>query len=265
MDRFDSGMPSRIRLGVVRWLAFGALAVGLAVGFALADPTSLRPDYTDASVPLGVLLIATIGAMVGFVIALTLRKPEAAWWAATSAMVAPAALLTIASAGMGTWFPWCAVALCVPLIAMFVCLRHERPEPEDTDAGPARGARRASVVVSAVALVVSMFSGAGMEDIDYSGTWTNHEHGVTLTMSSSSGGRSSYTLTSGTCSEEADWTLDHPQMSTSVQAWLLRDSGTTRCIPGPDSIRLRVVGGTVAKPVLSTNGPSGVSWVLTRQ
>lgn len=76
MDRFGSGMPSRIRLGVVRWLAFGALAVGLAVGFALADPTSLRPDYTDASVPLGVLLIATIGAMVGFVIALTLRSPR---------------------------------------------------------------------------------------------------------------------------------------------------------------------------------------------
>ncbi|WP_314251269.1 hypothetical protein [Streptomyces sp. DSM 40907] len=183
MDRLGSGMPSRIRLGVVRWLAFGALAVGLTVGFVLADPTTLRPDYTDASVPLGVLLVAMIGAMVSFV----------------------------------------------------------------------------------VALVVSMFSGEGMEDIDYSGTWTNHEHGVTLTMSSSPGGRSSYTVESAMCSEAADWTLDYPQMSTSVHVRPPRDSGTTRCIPGPDSIVLHVVGGTVAKPVLSTNGPSGVSWLLTRQ
>lgn len=265
MDGLGSGMPSRIRLGVMRWLAFGALAVGLTVGFVLAEPASLSPDYTDISVPLGVLLIAMIGAMVSFVVALSLRKPEAAWWAATSAMVAPALLMMIASAGMGTWFPWCAVALCAPFIALAVCLRHEQPEPEDTDAGPARGARRASVVLAAVALVVSTFSGAGMEDVDYSGTWTNHEHGVTLTLSSSSGGPSSYTLTSGTCSEAADWTLDYPQMSTSVQVWLLRDSGTTRCIPGPDSIRLYVVGGTVARPVLSTNGPSGVSWHLTRE
>ncbi|MGW3325426.1 hypothetical protein [Streptomyces virginiae] len=249
----------------MRWLTFCALAVGLTVGFVLAEPTSLRPDYTDASVPLGVLLIAMIGAMVSFVVALSLRKPEAAWWAATSAMVAPAILLMITSAGMGTWLPWCAVALGAPLIAVAVCLRRERPEPEDTDAGPARGARRASVVLSVVALVVSMFSGAGMEDIDYSGTWANHEHGVTLTLSGSSNGRSSYTLTSGTCSEAADWTLDYPQMSTSVQVWLLRDSGTTRCIPGPDSLLLHVVGGTVAKPVLRTPGPSGVSWLLTRE
>ncbi|KPI23494.1 hypothetical protein OV450_7416 [Actinobacteria bacterium OV450] len=265
MSGLGSGMSSRIRLGVARWSVFGAQAVGLTVGFALAEPTSLTPDYSDTSVPLLVLLFAMMGAMVSFVVALTLRKPEAAWWAATTAIATPAVLLMIASAGMGTWFRWCVVALCVPLIPMILCFRHERPEPQDTDAGPARGARRASVVLSAIALVVSIFSGAGIEDVDYTGTWTNHEHGVTLTMSSPPDGQSSYTLTSGTCSEAANWTLDYPQMSTSARVRLLRDSGTTRCLPGPDSIVLYIVGGTVAKPVLSTGGPTGVTWLLTRQ
>ncbi|MFD7257108.1 hypothetical protein [Streptomyces sp. NPDC059874] len=93
----------------------------------------------------------------------------------------------------------------------------------------------------------------------------HREHDVTLTLSGSPAGRGSYTLRSGTCSEEADWTLDHPQTSTSVQVWLLRDGRTARCIPGADNIMLHVAGGTVAKPVLSTTGPNGTGWLLTRQ
>ncbi len=258
MDRFDSGEPS----GTVRWMAFGVQAVGLTVGFALADPAALTPDYTDAVVPMGLLLLVGSAAIVSFVIALALRKPEAAWWAATSALAAPAVLWTTASAGMGDWFIWCAVALCAPLIGVFTCLRRERPEPRDTSTRPGHGAGRASLVLSVVALAVSMFSGAEMEDADYAGTWTTRDHDVTLTLSDPPDGRSSYTLNSPTCSETGDWTLDHPQMTTSVQVWLLRDNGATRCIPGSDSIRLHVVGGTATRPVLS---PNGTAWLLTRQ
>ncbi|WP_406179263.1 hypothetical protein [Streptomyces sp. NBC_01006] len=264
MDGLGKGMSSQMRLGIAQWLAFGAQAVGLTVGFVLAEPTSLKPEYADVLVTMCVLLIAGSGAIVSCVIALARRKPGAAWWAATSA-TAIAALMMLPSAGMGIWFPWCAVALCAPLIGMFASLRRERTEPEDTGPGPTHGAGRAAVALSAVALTVSMFSGAGIEDVDYSGTWTTREHDVTLTLSGSPGGRGSYTLRSATCSEEADWSLRNPQMSTSVQVWLLRDSMTTRCIPGPDNIRLYVAGGTVAKPVLSTTGPNGTAWFLTRQ
>ncbi|MGW6576128.1 hypothetical protein ACWGAN_28705 [Streptomyces sp. NPDC054945] len=243
-------------------MAFGVQAVGLTVGFALADPAALTSDYTNAVVPMGLLLLVGSGAIVSFVIALALRKPEAAWWAATSALAAPAVLWTTASAGMGDWFIWCAVALCAPLIGVFACLRRERPEPRDTGTRPGHGAGRASVVLSVVALVVSMFSGAGMEDVDYTGTWTNSEQGVTLTLSGPPDGPSSYTLESATCSETGDWTLDHPQMTTSVQVWLLREKGAARCLPGSDSLRLLVVGGTATRPVLS---PNGTAWLLTRQ
>ncbi|MER7826026.1 hypothetical protein ABTX85_26090 [Streptomyces sp. NPDC096097] len=246
-------------------MAFGAQVVFLTVGFVRAEPTALTPDYTDAGVAMGVLLLVTVAGIVSFVIAMTRLQPEAAWWAATSVPAAPAVLFMIASAGMGDWFVWCAVALCVPLVSMLVCFRYERPKSQYTDGGPARGAGRASVVLSVVALAVSLFSGAGMEDIDYTGTWTNSEQGVTLTLSDPPDGPSSYTLESATCSETADWTLDHPQMTTSVQPWLLREKGAARCLPGPDSLRLLVVGGTVAEPVLGTAGPNGVFWFLTRQ
>ncbi|MFE5560175.1 hypothetical protein [Streptomyces sp. NPDC056544] len=265
MDGLGEGVPAQTRPGVAQWSVFGAQAVGLVVGFALAEPTSLTPDYTNVLVAMCVLLIAGSGAIVGLVIALVRRKSGAAWWAATSATAIPAVLLMLPSAGMGTWFAWCAVALCAPLIGMFVSLLCERPEPEGTGAGATYGAGRAAVALSVVALAVSMFSGAGAEDVDYSGTWTTHERDVILTLSGSPGGRGSYTLRSATCSEEADWTLDYPQMSTSVQVWLLRGSGTARCIPGPDNVMLHVAGGTVAKPVLSATGPNGTVWFLARQ
>lgn len=234
------------------WSAFSAQAVGLTVGFVLAEPTTLRPDYSNGAVVLGMLLVAGFCAVVSFAIALARRKSDAAWWAGASATALLAVMVTLVWAGTGGWFPWCATSLYASLVAAFVSLLLKRPEPAADGGGiPARRAGKAAATVAAVALVVALFSGGGMEDVDYTGTWTAREHDLTLKLTDGDygeGSRGHYTLHRQACSENADWNLDHPQMTTSVQVWLIRDRITTPCLPGTGDIMLRVAGGTVASP-----------------
>ncbi|MBT2451370.1 hypothetical protein J7F03_30740 [Streptomyces sp. ISL-43] len=261
------GRLSRRRLGIVLWSVFVTEAVGLAAGFALADPTRLRPDYSGVFLALGVLLMAELQAAVAFVIALVRRTPEAAWWAAASAVAIPAVVVMLLESGTGFWFTWCVVAVFASFVATLLSFRRaSRPGPGGGGGGaPACRAGMGAAALSVVALVaaVSMSTEAGMDDVDFSGTWTAPEHDLTLTLTGApygQGGR--YTLRWGACSEEAAWSLDSPQMTTSVQVWLDRDE-VTHCLPASD-VEIRVAGGTVADPVLGLTGPDRTDWLLTR-
>lgn len=261
------GGPSQRRLGIALWSAFGTQAVGLAVGFVLAEPTSLRPDHSPDLITLSVLFIAGSGAAVTFVLVRNRRESGTVWWAAASATALLAVMVMLLEAGVGAWFAWCAMALLSSFAGIFASLRRAgRPEPEGgDDAGtpPSRRTGKAAAALAAVALVAAMSMGAGMEDVDYSGTWTARPHELTLTLTGASHGQGHYTLRWGACSEEATWSLDYPHMTTSVQVWLHRDVATA-CLPGPEDVMLRVAGGTVAAPVLDFTGPDGTTWLLTK-
>ncbi|MFI1645808.1 hypothetical protein ACH4XT_02545 [Streptomyces avidinii] len=260
----------RRRTDIALWSAFGIEAVGLATGFALAEPTSLRPDYSGSLLVPVVLLIAGVGSFVTFVLALIRRRFGAAWWSAASGAAPLAVLVMLLESGTGTWFIVCATAALAAFAgALASLLRGSRPAPQDDgdagDAGDAAGGGtgKAAAAVAAVALVASVSMGGGMEDVDYSGTWTSDRRDLTLTLTDKPLGGGHYTLRWGGCSEEDSWVLDYPQMTTSVRVRLLRDA-TTKCLPGDRTPLLHVAGGTVAAPILNFRGPDGTRWTLTR-
>ncbi|MFE9484726.1 hypothetical protein ACFYNM_39870 [Streptomyces spororaveus] len=262
------GGSSRGRLGIALGAALAIEAVGLAVGFGLSEPTSLRPDYSDPLLGLDVLLPAECVAVAAIVIALARRKPGAAWWAVASATAILAVSVQLLEAGAGGWSTWCAIALLASFTGIVLSLLPTgRPVPEggdDRGAAPGRLTGKAATALAVVALVASMSMGEGMEDVDYSGTWTAGRDDLTLTLTGGQDG-GQYTLRWGTCTEQSDWTLDYPQMTTSVQVWLIRETGaTSTCLPGTKNIMLRVSGGTAAAPTLALPGPDGKTWTLTR-
>ncbi|MGW6704945.1 hypothetical protein ACWGDE_08640 [Streptomyces sp. NPDC054956] len=265
---------SRQRLGRVLWSALAIEAVALAAAFALSDPTRLRPDYAGGGLLTLGALAAEFLAIVAFANAHLRQRPEAAWWAAASATAVPAVGVMLLIAGTGGWFVWCGIALLASAAGVLVSLwRGSPPEPGDGGAAGADGATtrrtgRAAVALSAVALVTAIsmaVTGPGMEDVDFSGTWTASGRDLTLTLTDGAHGQGGkYTLRSGECTEEATWNLDYPQMTTSVQVWL-NQGEATHCLPGGTQVMVRVAGGTVAAPVLSLPGPDGTAWLLTRQ
>ncbi|MFE1875416.1 hypothetical protein ACFW9N_31830 [Streptomyces sp. NPDC059496] len=256
------------RQGIALWLAFGIEAVGLTMGFALADPTDLRPDHSDGLLAMCVLLIAGVGSFIALVLALVRQRSGPAWWAAASMTATLAVLVMLMESGMGAWFTGCAVALlAIPAGAAASLRSASRHAPEgDAETGPTPGdgIGKAATALAAVALVASMFMGGGMEDVHLSGTWTADRDGLTLTLTDSRLGDGQYALEREGCSEKGSWTLDNPPMATSVKARLHQDTTTTACLPGTNSVVLYIAGGTVAAPILDLRGPDGTRWTLTR-
>ncbi len=247
--------------------ALGVEAVGLVVGFALAEPTTLRPDHSSSMPAMGVLLVVGCGSFVALLVAAIHQHFGAAWWAAASMTAPLAVLVMLMESGTGAWFTGCAVALLALPAGLAASLRHApRPTPEgDADAGAAPGGEigKAATALAAVALVASLFMGGGMEDVDFSGTWTADRHDLSLTLTDEPNKARNYTLELGDCSEGASWVLDHPQMTTSVRVLLFRDA-TTTCFPGTRNVILHVAGGTVDAPILDFQAPDGTRWTLRR-
>ncbi|WKD34955.1 hypothetical protein [Streptomyces xanthophaeus] len=256
------------RPDIALWWALGIEAVGLLVGFGLAEPTSLRPDHSGGLLAMCVLLIAGFGASIALVLALAHRQSGAAWWAAASTIAPLAVLVMLMESGMGDWFTGCAIALLAAPTGAFVSLRRASRSAPEGDAGtgamPGGDIGKAATALAAVALVASLFMGGDMEDVDFTGTWTADRDNVTLTLTDSRLGDGQYTLQREGCSEEGSWTLDNPPLTTSVKAQLHQDTATTACLPGTNSAMLYVAGGTVAAPVLDLRGPDGTRWTLTR-
>ncbi|WP_405440946.1 hypothetical protein OG373_27385 [Streptomyces avidinii] len=248
--------------------ALGIEAVGLLVGFGLAEPTSLRPDHSSGLLAMCVLLIAGCGSFIALVLALAHRRSGPAWWAAASTIALLAVLMMLMESGMGDWFTGCAVALlAIPAGAVVSLRRASRHAPEGgagAGATPGGDIGKAATALAAVALVASLSMGGGMEDVDFAGTWTADRHDLTLTLTDSRLGDGQYTLQREGCSEEGSWTLDNPAVTTSVKARLHQDTATTACLPGTNSVMLYIAGGTVAAPILDLRGPDGTRWTLTR-
>ncbi|MFG2236021.1 hypothetical protein ACGFNX_39555 [Streptomyces sp. NPDC048723] len=257
------------RPGIALWWALGIEAVGLLVGFGLAEPTNLRPDHSSGLLAMCVLLIAGFGSLLALVLALAHRRSGAAWWAAAS-MIAPLAVLVmLMESGMGDWFTGCAVALLAIPAGAVVSLRsaslHAREGDAETGSAPGGDIGKAATALAAVALVASISMGGGTEDVHLSGTWTADRDDLTLTLTDSRLGDGQYTLQREGCSEEGIWTLDNPPLTTSVKAQLHQDTATTACLPGTNSAMLSIAGGTVAAPILDLRGPDGMRWTLTRE
>ncbi|MFJ4864208.1 hypothetical protein [Streptomyces sp. NPDC088748] len=271
MSRTSQG-PQEWRDIALRW-ALGIEAVGLLVGFALAEPTALRPDHSGSMPAMGVLLVAGCGSFAALVVAAIRQHFGAAWWAAASMTASLAVLVTLMESGTGGWFIGCAAALlAIPAGVVASLPRASRPAPEgDPDPGAApgdgdgTGTGKAATALAAVALAASLFMGGGMEDVDFSGTWTADRHDLTLTLTGTGepNDRGQYTLELGGCSERASWVLDHPQMTTSVRVLLFRDESST-CLPGTRNLVLHVAGGTVDTPTLDFQSPDGTRRTLRR-
>ncbi|MFD9011513.1 hypothetical protein [Streptomyces sp. NPDC059552] len=267
MSRTSQG-PQEWRDIALRW-ALGIEAVGLLVGFALAEPTTLRPDHSGSMPAMGVLLVAGCGSFAALVVAAIRQHFGAAWWAAASMTASLAVLVMLMESGTGGWIIGCAAALlAIPAGVVASLPRASRHAPEgdpDPGAAPGDGTGKAATALAAVALAASLFMGGGMEDVDFSGTWTADRHDLTLTLTGTgepnNGGQ--YTLELGGCSERASWVLDHPQMTTSVRILLFRDESST-CLPGTRNLILHVTGGTVDTPTLDFQSPDGTRRTLRR-
>ncbi|MFE5806186.1 hypothetical protein [Streptomyces sp. NPDC056491] len=272
------GGSSQRRPGIAPGAAFAAEAVSLAVGFALAEPTTLIPDHSTTAAAMPVLFAAGFGTAAALAFALHRRESGTAWWATASGTALLAVMVLLLESGAGAWFTWCAVALLssfAGIAASHARARRSAPEKRDrTATAPGRFSGKAATALGAVVLVASLCSGAGMDDVDYSGTWTAREGGPTLTLSSGSPGQreeqGNYTLQWGACTEKATWHLYHPLMTNSVQVWLERDTATPpapdpACLPDAKRVKIYVEGGTAAAPVLGLTGPGGKNWALTRK
>ncbi|MEU2452668.1 hypothetical protein ABZ605_21625 [Streptomyces sp. NPDC012765] len=265
MSRTSQG-PQEWRDIALRW-ALGIEAVGLLVGFALAEPTTLRPDHSGSMPAMGALLVAGCVSFAALVVAAIRQHFGAAWWAAASMTASLAVLVMLMESGTGGWFIGCAAALlAIPAGVVASLPRASRPAPEgdpDPGAAPGDGTGKAATALAAVALAASLFMGGGMEDVDFSGTWTADRHDLTLTLTGEPDGGGQYTLELGGCSERSSWVLDHPQMTTSVRVLLLRDESST-CLPGTRNLVLHVTGGTVVTPTLDFQSPDGTRRTLRR-
>ncbi|MFD7786881.1 hypothetical protein ACFV4Q_27900 [Streptomyces nojiriensis] len=262
------GGSSQRQPDIALWWALGIEAVGLLVGFALADPTALRPGESDGLLAMCVLLIAGFGAFMALLLALMHQRSGPAWWAAASMTATLAVLVMLMESGMGDWFTGCAIALLAAPAGAVVSLRDaSRHAPEgdaETGTAPGGGIGKAATALAAVALVASMSMGEGMDDVRLSGTWTADRNDLTLTLTDSRLGDGQYTLQREGCTENGSWTLDNPPMATDFKARLHQDTATTACLPGTNSVILYIAGGTVAAPILDLRGPDGMRWTLTR-
>ncbi|MET9959566.1 hypothetical protein ABZ128_10885 [Streptomyces sp. NPDC006326] len=251
------GEGSKSRPGIVLWSALAVEVAALAGAFALADTTALAPTWGILDNPL-VALVGVLLAVAALVTALERRNVAAAWRAAASGILALAFGILLVTAGRGTWFVCCVVALPASWVATLVAFRGPgRPSPR-----PAR----AATAVAVAALAGAIWSGAGsVEDADYAGTWSASGDTALLTMSDLERphGDGQYTLRVGTCTENGTWAFDYPQMSFSTQVWLRR--GGAMCLQGRQEILVRIVGGTEAAPVIGLPGPNDTELRFTKR
>ncbi|MEU2390396.1 hypothetical protein [Streptomyces sp. NPDC007369] len=244
------------RLGIVLPFALAVELVGVAGVFALADPTLMEPEYEGFFTYSAVALLGTALAVPAFAFALARRNGAAARWAAASGTLAVAFVTAMSAAGTGPWIVCAAVTLLASYAATLVSLFGSQRPPLFPSA--------AGVTAAVIVLVWAVWSTGFGTDADYTGTWTARHDAASLTMTDPTGsGGGQYTLRVGMCTEEGEWRLDYPQMTTSVQVWLRREGN--RCLGGPTQVQLPVVGGTEAAPVVGIPGPDGTELLLTKR
>ncbi|MFK0256184.1 hypothetical protein [Streptomyces sp. NPDC090445] len=248
------GEASRRRLGIVLRSALAVEVAGVVGAMVtLAESTALKPEYEGVFAYATVVLPGAAVAVPVFVFAVHLRKGTAACWAAASGILALVFVTMLAAAGTGPWIACCAVTLFASYAATLVALFGTQRPPLLSS--------KAAIPVALVALAWAAWSASGPgSDVDYAGTWTARQGAASLTMNAGDG---HYTLQVGTCTEEGEWHLDHPQMSTSVHVWLRREGAT--CLGGPPQVRLPVAEGMLAIPLVVIPGPDGTELLLTKR